>query len=429
MKKVLILAYDFPPYNSIGAQRPASWLKYFHEFGYYPIVITRHWNEDVKNPVDYIKPSSIQKITDNADARGRVIRVPYRPNIRDKHILKHGLDEFQLIRKALSLFYMVAPFYTFAFDSTAEIYRQAEKIIAEEDIKVVIPCAEPFILFRYAHLLSVKYGIRWIADYRDLWSTDNSDFTNPLLNKLILRKLFYKLERKTLNNASFITTASPSYQRNLQKMFPYKRCYTLFNGYDNETFDKLERRQQNSDVFTIAYAGTIYENQNLELFLDGFKKFLHIESDAKINLTFYGLDFYPKQKQRLLSYNPELNKYINTTPRLSYYETILKMQEANILLLLSRKYWDKLAGKIFDYLALERKIILAENDRGILENLMDECDGGVKCNTPADVSSYLVSFYQEFLRNGMVEHRSTGFKKYSRKLQTKELCNLISKSS
>ena len=36
LKKALILAYDFPPFNSIGGQRPYAWLKYFREFGKTP---------------------------------------------------------------------------------------------------------------------------------------------------------------------------------------------------------------------------------------------------------------------------------------------------------------------------------------------------------------------------------------------------------
>ena len=39
MKKVLILAYDFPPYVSVGGLRPYSWYKYFHEFGLYSVFV------------------------------------------------------------------------------------------------------------------------------------------------------------------------------------------------------------------------------------------------------------------------------------------------------------------------------------------------------------------------------------------------------
>jgi glycosyltransferase involved in cell wall biosynthesis len=59
MKKVLILAYDFPPYVSVGGLRPYSWYKYFHEFGLYPIVVTRQWGNKYGNHLDYIAPKPI----------------------------------------------------------------------------------------------------------------------------------------------------------------------------------------------------------------------------------------------------------------------------------------------------------------------------------------------------------------------------------
>ncbi len=57
MTKVLIFAYDFPPYNSIGAQRPDSWWQYLPEFGYHPVIVTRHWDREIKDGIDYIRPS------------------------------------------------------------------------------------------------------------------------------------------------------------------------------------------------------------------------------------------------------------------------------------------------------------------------------------------------------------------------------------
>lgn len=57
MKKVLILAYDFPPYVSVGGLRPYSWYKYLHQSDVYPIVITRQWNNQYGNGMDYVAPS------------------------------------------------------------------------------------------------------------------------------------------------------------------------------------------------------------------------------------------------------------------------------------------------------------------------------------------------------------------------------------
>ena len=49
-KKVLILCNDFPPINSIGAERPFSWFTYFNDFDLYPIIITKNWNTHGNSP-------------------------------------------------------------------------------------------------------------------------------------------------------------------------------------------------------------------------------------------------------------------------------------------------------------------------------------------------------------------------------------------
>ena len=53
-KRVLILAYDFPPYVSVGGLRPYAWYKYLRECGVYPVVITRQWANRYGNALDYI---------------------------------------------------------------------------------------------------------------------------------------------------------------------------------------------------------------------------------------------------------------------------------------------------------------------------------------------------------------------------------------
>jgi hypothetical protein len=45
MKKVLILSYYFPPSGFVGGERTYSWYKYLNEIAYYPIVITRQWDD------------------------------------------------------------------------------------------------------------------------------------------------------------------------------------------------------------------------------------------------------------------------------------------------------------------------------------------------------------------------------------------------
>ena len=425
MVKVLILAYDFPPYISIGAQRPYSWYKYFPDSNFYPVIVTRHWDEDLDDPNYYLRSSSKREIQVEASEHGKIIKVPYTASVRDRLVLKFGMNRFSLLRKMLSLVESILKFLSFRFDNTKPIYDAADNVLRSEKVDWIIATGEPFILFRYAKLLSSKYKIPWLADYRDCWSTDNSDFAQPLMNRIVFHLFYQRFEKNIVNSASLITTAAPGYRASLQTLFPDKDIKVLFNGYDNETLDSLSAGEQRKDVFEIAYAGTIYHNQNLEMFLEGFRQFIQEHNDARVHLAFYGLDFYPEQKERLLSFDESLNQYFSTSPKMPYREILIKLQKAHLLLLLSKKHWNKLAGKIFDYLALNRKVLLVENDHAILASILDECHGGEKFDSARDVKKCLKKYYAEFLKNSQLQHRSDHFKKYSRRHQSKRLTDWI----
>jgi len=125
MKKVLILAYDFAPYNSIGAQRPLSWFKYFHEYEIVPVVITREWTENIYSYTDSIKPLGGKSVEIETSDRGTIIRVPFIPSLRDKFLITQG-SRFAIVRRILSLYYLLAEFICPRIGSKAGIYLAAK---------------------------------------------------------------------------------------------------------------------------------------------------------------------------------------------------------------------------------------------------------------------------------------------------------------
>src|SRR6185295_15478686 len=119
MKKVLIICYDYPPYNSIGAHRPYSWFRYLKKYGVEPVIVTRHWNEKSDTELDYIKPTLVQETTVEKSEMGTVIRVPHKPSLRDRILLKYGYNKYKLFRRLLSMFHMIFRYLGMAFDSTS----------------------------------------------------------------------------------------------------------------------------------------------------------------------------------------------------------------------------------------------------------------------------------------------------------------------
>ena len=65
--KLLILCFDYPPLNSIGAQRPHAWRKYFARNNIETTLITRNWSAQIKQPKDFLKKDEHPEIDKKDD--------------------------------------------------------------------------------------------------------------------------------------------------------------------------------------------------------------------------------------------------------------------------------------------------------------------------------------------------------------------------
>lgn len=422
MKKVLVLAYDFPPLISIGAQRPYSWYKYFGQNGYQVTVITRQWSGSYNAPEDFIQPLGTKvEVEGNTDRK--VVRVLFTPNLRDRLLLKYGYHRFSLLRKLLSFFYTFAEHLLLSFDAKANIYYEAEKQIQAERPDIIIASGEPFILFKYASMLAAKYNIPWVADYRDGWTTNQGNYAQGFLQRLQM-SFFRKREQQYIANAAMITTPAPEYAAALKQMHTTKQVEVVYNGYDEDAFVGLEGVQPPKDKFVISYAGIIYPHQNLEMFLQGFDMFIekYNNNRSDIEVNFYGLNSQPESVQRVVQ-NTKYKQFFNFTSRMPYAEVIKKLKASHIQLLLSAKGASWLNAKVFDYLGTGQPILLVENDGGVLEQMLNLGTGSA-VSKAEEVAMYLQFKYQQ-LQNYNKGVVSEGTKQYTRANQAKNFCALL----
>ncbi len=423
MKKVLILAYDFPPYVSVGGLRPYSWYKYLKEFGVEPIVITRHWG-DIKNEFDYYKTTKNKRVEIINDTKGTIIRVPYKANCRDKILITYGLNKLVILRRILSFITAISEFGYGVLDSRKAIYKEAQSFLETTKVDFIIATGEPFVLFKYAHRLSKQNGIPWIADYRDGW-TNNYSKVFKTKKKTLSDIFFENRERKYLQNVSIVTTVSEPLKKELKKKLN-KKTMLLQNGYDAEIFQSIDTTKSNQDYLKIAYLGTIYPHQRLETFLDGYRKFINNNPEAKIKVVFYGLNNSSSQLSRLKRFDPILfNEYIESTERMPQQTVLEKISDSHLLLLLANPHIDGSAAKIYDYLALGKKILLVENDHSSLEQIINYTKSGIICDTAEQVFLALENNYSEWLSTKNILHQTINTEQYSRKYQTKELTEIM----
>lgn len=424
MKKILILASDFPPYHSIGAQRPHSWYRYFGAMGIEPTVVTRHW-ADLRSSDEKNRTSSRETEFSKTDL-GKIVCVPYRENLRDRLIARFGMRRFVWLRKILSLFFDLAQYFSFRFDSLSEIYRASAEVLRSNSYDAIIATGEPFVLFRHAAKLSDRFAVPWVADYRDGWSTIAHISYYGFVRRFLFLQVFSRIEKRLLKNAALITTASPNYASALARLHPTKKTAVIYNGFDEDFAVSADVRKTETDFFKITYAGTLYPYQPAELFLAGLEKFCRHRPEALLKVFFHGMNFNAPQKNRVKKNIGTKSEgkvvFTDKLPKQKLYEAA---QSSHLFLLFGDESVPALAGKLFDYLLMKRQILFVKPDSGPQEEILKTCKTGIFCADDEAVFRAIDGEYRKWEKGISAFHCPENYGQFSRKKQASLLVGLL----
>ncbi|MEN9998327.1 MAG: hypothetical protein RI922_1317 [Bacteroidota bacterium] len=438
MKKVLILAYDFPPYVSVGGLRPYNWYLYFKEYQLEPIIITRQFGNQTGDISSYIDSGISDKIICEDSQHGTIIRTPYKPNLSNRLLLKHGKSRYILIRKVLTAYFEFAQ-YIFKTGPKKELFHAADDYLKKNKVDFIIATGEPFILLKYASELSKKHSIPWAADYRDPWSMDITITKFPLL------KRWYRFyEKKVLKNASFTTVVAPFIAKQLEIFSKNPRAYTIPNGFNPSSVNSAKKIDQKKNALSLALAGTINDWHPIESLIDSIFEFSKIYPDKKIELNLFGIDQIDRVKVYIDKFNEQNIELIKFHPKLDNQLLLSKLAESHLMILFNN--YSIIGTKIYDYLGIQRKILLCfkEDDLGLslkeqhynlelngkLEeqeqyNIIKTHNAGIFVKNKSHLLDILITSHDELLQKGQIECDSSNIEKFSRKIQVEELSKLI----
>jgi glycosyltransferase involved in cell wall biosynthesis len=442
LKKILILAYDFPPYISVGALRPNAWFKYFSEFGFHPIVVTRQWDNKYGDYRDYIAPSTSNKPLIEDYDNGTIIRAPYIPNWANRLILNKGEKKWRFERKAYSASIEYGQYF-FPIGPKRPIYQSAKEFLKQHKVDVILATGDPFILFHYANELSQEFNVPWIADYRDPW-TLNSDEKKTWIEK----KIQGYLERKIVSNASSISTVSDFVRFKIEQVVKSKQqsFIILPNGYDDEAIAKVQHIKQSRSELTISLVGSLYEWHPFEHFLESCATFLE-ENKHKIKFKFYGTN-RSKDIEYLVQHKfPILKNHVEVIGKMPNQKLLEELAKDNVMLLFN--YYSYMGTKIFDYLGIKRKILLCftedsealklkekyykvnenANFSGSLQaDLIRETTSGISIKDSTEFITILKELLQEFTLTNEIKCAAINTENHSRRNYVKVLAEFIKKN-
>ncbi|MDP1725755.1 MAG: glycosyltransferase [Bacteroidota bacterium] len=260
---ILIISHYYPPLNSIASLRPYFFAKIFAENKAEVTVITTKKNSR-DGHLDLTFP-----LTKNVN----VIEIDYMPlffwkkrtalgensSLIDpqKNFNKKGKNKLKEFLKSIAdSFGSLLDHQTFW---KTKAFLAARKVNGEKKIDIVISTFSPIACHLVAYkLIKSNPDIKWIADYRDLWSLNHFR-----TGKFVFNWIEKQLERRILKKASHITTVSEPLAQQLSE-FTYgaKPVSIIYNGYDRERKNKNLNDVQLNNPIRIVYTGTIYQGKS-----------------------------------------------------------------------------------------------------------------------------------------------------------------------
>ncbi len=381
MKKIFLISFYFSPCTLTPSQRITYWAKNFHKIGLYPIVITREWNENIASHSDTKIPLD-NKIRHEIHENYDVYYLPFQPGILDKAYLKWGENSMRPLFLLVKILDVLLAFFTLKFSSYANFFPFLKVLQKQNEVDKLIISGEPFYLFKVGYLASRKLGLKWVADYRDDWSTNEIQRQkgNSSLRNLIL-KLESHYERKWVGTATYITSVSEVYTKRLS-MFLGIPGITVANGFDEELSELFKPPLYKK--FTIVYSGTLYPSQDIDIILEALR--ICVQKDQPFQLIFLGSGFDIKEKKRIESMvDKSLQPYVEVTTRLPRHKAINVLQRAHVLLGIS---YGSLKGiptsKLYEYIGLKKPVLLCPSDHDVMEEMLKDVELGFFSDTPQE---------------------------------------------
>lgn len=384
-RKILFLAYYFPPLGMGGTQRVAKWSKYLSRAGWEVTVVT------VKPIIYYAQDESLLE-----ELRGvKIIRAGSLDPARLFYLLGKKNAPSQARQRGWGnlLYWLLLPDSRILWAPFAAW--RAWQEIRKHKISYVLSSGPPHSAHLIGWLLSRFMPIRWLADFRDTWLLDESTQAPTALHRFLHRAL----ERVMTRNAHVLTAVSQGLLRQLEQNGA-RRSGTSFyipNGYDPEDFTALPRPAH--ERFELAFSGAISAYTIPRSFLAGFRYFIDTAqlTPNEVRLNFAGADL--TGEFLLWVKEQSLEAYLNWRGYVAHEAALATLQQADVLVYIVTEGVGEtiIPSKTFEYLAARKPVLaIGEKIEGMKILLEHAACRYCTFNAVDDIARSLLAFYAEF---------------------------------
>ena len=425
MKRVLFIAYHFPPLAPIGAMRPLGFCRYLEQHGWQPHILTT----DVESV--YPPMALDTHLSGRLSADIPIMRVPH-PNplwslIRTRDQLRQTLrggnrqhcqddDSVPVLppsrhMNSRSIWATCKDFVSDCLvfpDSQRFWFRPALKaglrICRESPPDAIVATGSPWTSLLVGSALAEQTRIPFIADFRDPWTAPN--FHAHVLSPALLDKA-KQLENKVCATATRVIANTPELRDQLLADHAgltglaelADRCVTITNGFDGKAIgldNQTDCRTQDISsrpALELCHFGGVYGERNPLPLLQALKA-LAVEQSiqpGQLRVRFVGSWDQADKDIPQLAQELEQRGLLRRDPPVSHSRSLQLMQHAPILLVLHPNAPLQIPAKLYEYIATQRPLVVIGGE-GATTRLVEQEQLGRSCpNQMVEIKNLLAA--------------------------------------
>jgi len=434
-KKVLIIAYAFPPIGGPGVQRTLKFVKYLREFGWEPIVLTvgeTEWTtrdetllREVPDEINIVRINDVKPKEIDNDFANNLIRM-YSKIIKDKELFERYMKLLNSGNENLTK-YLFIPEYQSAW--ALKVIDSIENYIDMSEIDVIYTSADPNADNFIGYFLKEKFNRPWIADFRDAWTK------NPYTNydkSDIKYEIECAMEKTLVPYADYLVTTTEVITQDFVSDLNLnsKNTQTITNGYDEQDFVGISDNKVMNSKFTIMYNGLFYQTRTPLTFLKAIRNIIdkQLIDRKKLKIWFTRKDDWMKVVNQM-----GLDDIVEFVGYMEHQDSLKKSITSDLLLLIVGSGEENkgiYTGKVFEYLRLRKPILSLSPSGSLVEKLIDETKRGknIELNDINKIENYILEMYKRWETKQLPMLSVTEeVTRYERKQLTEELSNVLLK--
>ncbi len=416
-RRVLVIAYYFPPMGLSGVQRTLKFVKYFAQFGWHPTVLTvqpRGYLAQDDSLLEDLKGHNVTVVRTSASGPGKLLsrkETVRFPSEWSRKLLSRLSDTLFIpdnkigwMRKAVS---------------------RAAALARETPFDMIFATAPPFTDFLIGRALKRKLNVPLVLDYRDPWVDYPFKFYPTPLHKL----LNVILERRALRASSHVVTTNRKVKELIlrrHRFLGYHDIDIISQGFDPEDFriarsSPLDAPQR--QAMRMTYAGVFWEDRKPDFFLRALADLMKEQPRLRGRIEARFVGNFREENKKLVA-RLGLHDAVTETGYLPHIDCIRELLASDALWMI---VGDELGspGKTYEYIGAG-KPILACAPEGFIKNAVLEAGGIVTApNDVPAIKEALMSLYTRWERHELRGPAPEVIERYDRVILTRSLVKIF----